>query len=82
MNDEEGKNLFLILELATKDIWMLIDCQKILGLARNKKVKLHSDLSFLLFRYNYIVLAPLKTKVKQTINNSIIPVKAYQKRVV
>lgn len=64
MNDEEGKNLFLILELATKDIWMLIDCQKILGLARNKKVKLHSDLSFLLFRYNYIVLAPLKTKVK------------------
>lgn len=64
MSDQEGKNLSLILELATKDSWTLVDNKKIIELTRNRKIKLNNDLNFLLSRYDYILFAPLKTKVK------------------
>jgi succinate dehydrogenase flavin-adding protein (antitoxin of CptAB toxin-antitoxin module) len=64
MSDREGANLSLILELASKDSWTLIDNKKIIELARNRKIKLNNDLIFLLSRYNYILFAPLKTIVE------------------
>lgn len=64
MSDQEGKKLSLILELATKDSWTLVDNKKIIELTRNRKIKLNNDLNFLLSRYDYILFAPLKTKVK------------------
>lgn len=64
MSDEEGKNLSLILELATKDRWTLIDTKKIIELARERKIKPNNDLNILLSRYDYILFTPLKTKVK------------------
>lgn len=64
MTDQEGKNLALILELASKDNWTLIDNKKIIELASKRKMKLNNDLIFLLSKYNYILFAPLKTVVK------------------
>lgn len=63
MEDEDGKNYALILELATKDEWVLVDSKKIMEAAKKKRTKLNTDLMFLLSRYEYILLAPLKTKV-------------------
>ncbi|SFH98071.1 hypothetical protein [Halpernia frigidisoli] len=64
-DDEYGKNLSLILELATKDKWTLLDTKKIIELSRKRKVKLNNDLDFILSRYDYILFAPLKTKMKK-----------------
>lgn len=63
IRDEDGKNYALILELATKDQWVLVDSKKIMEVAKKKRTKLNAELSFLLSRYDYILLAPLKTKV-------------------
>lgn len=63
IKDEDGKNYALILELATKDQWVLLNAKKIMDLAKKKRAKLNTDLAFLLSRYEYVLLAPLKTKV-------------------
>lgn len=61
-NDEEGKKLSLILELATKDKWVLIDSNKIIDLAKRRKIILNADLDFLLSKYDYLLFSPKKTK--------------------
>lgn len=64
MSDQDGKNLSLILDLASKDNWTLVDNKKIIEVASKRKIKLNNDLTFLISKYNYILFAPLKTLVE------------------
>lgn len=63
-SDQDGKNLSLILDLASKDNWTLVDNKKIIEVASKRKIKLNNDLTFLISKYNYILFAPLKTLVE------------------
>tara|TARA_R110001606_G_scaffold8489_1_gene37474 strand:- start:5 stop:1201 length:1197 start_codon:yes stop_codon:yes gene_type:complete len=64
LEEDGGEDYRLILELAKKDEWILIETKPILKLANIKKVKLNDNLKILISGFDYILFSPTRTQTE------------------
>ncbi|WP_166962271.1 hypothetical protein [Yeosuana marina] len=69
LNKASGKDYQLVLELAQKNKWVLIDSKPILDLVRKRRIELNKNLQILLSGFDYVLFSPTKTIVKPNFSN-------------